>query len=268
MLVLWAPEEEVRRRVLEVLDGVGEEIRIAASWQEFRAELSGADCGVVAEPEPRPELFGQLQALEGRRATLVLTLRRNPRVLRRLKDVIVQEVVWLDELSELPAAVRGARTERRLRDVEHDVRACDHLPGTLVDALSRSLRSRPPLTSVQELASDLERDRRTLWHHWRNAVDEEESRLTLKGFLDWVVLLRAAALKTGRRSWHDVAEDLGVHARTLRRMAKRRMGVSLRDLAPPPVRGDETFEAFRQEALAPLLEAAPRGRSGGNGRTP
>lgn len=254
MLALWAPEPEVRRQVLEVLD-TEEEVRVAGTWREFRHAFSDAGCGLVAEPEPRPELFGHLRSLRSRRpeGTLVLTLRRRPRVLRRLKDVIVEEVVWMDELGDLPAAVQGAETERRLQALERRVREADHLPETLVDAVVCSLGSRPPLTSVQELAAELERDRRTLWHHWRNAVDQEASDLTLKGFLDWIVLLRAGSMKTASRSWHEVAKELGVHARTLRRVAQRRMGASLRDLSPAAGQEDAFFSAFHEEAIAPLL---------------
>lgn len=265
MLALWAPEEEVRRQVLEVLD-TEEEVRIAGSWREFRHTFADADCGLVAEPEPRPELFGHLRSLRSRRpeGTLVLTLRRRPRILRRLKDVIVEEVVWMDELGDLPAAVQGAETERRLQALERRVRDADHLPGTLADAVVCSLRSRPPLTSVQELAAELERDRRTLWHHWRNAVDEEASGLTLKGFLDWIVLLRATSMKTASRSWNDVAEELGVHARTLRRVSQRRMDASLRELSSAAGQEEAFFAAFHGEAIEPLLD----GSGGAPGRAP
>ena len=260
MLVLWAPDQEVRDRVLSVLDAEGD-LRVAASWKEFRGAFGADACGIVAEPEPRPELFGHLQALRARggEGTLILALRRNPTVLRRLKDVIVEEVVWMDELSDLPAAVRAAETDRRLQRMERRVREADHLPDTLVDAITRSLRSRPPLTSVQKLAVELERDRRTLWHHWRRAVDERGSGLTLKGFLDWIVLLRAAAMKTGSRSWHEVADELGVHARTLRRVAQRRTGESLRDLSPAREQGKDHFAAFRREVMVPLLTASRNG---------
>lgn len=266
MLALWAPEEEVRQKVLAVLDP--DEVRVAATWPEFRVAFDDAGSGLVAVPEPRPDLFGHLQALRSRRpgGTLVLALRRNPRVLRRLKDVIVEEVVWMDELAELPAAVQAAETQRRLQRMERRVRNADHLPSTLVDAIVRSLSSRPPLTSVQDLSTDLDRDRRTLWHHWRNATSGERSGLTLKGFLDWIVLLRAASMKTENRSWHEVADEIGVHPRTLRRVAQRRTGESLRDLSPVQGGGETFFTAFRDEAIEPLLASPGNGASGANGR--
>ena len=139
MLALWAPDDDVRRQVLAVL-GSRNEIRVASTWREFRVAFVEVGCGLVADPEPGPELFGQLQALRSRRpdGALVLALRRNPRVLRRLKDVIVEEVVWMDRMADLPAAVRGAETERRLQRVERRVREAEHLPDTLVDAVARS----------------------------------------------------------------------------------------------------------------------------------
>lgn len=269
MLPLWAPEEDVRQQVLAVLDPV-EELRVAATWPEFRQAFGDAGRGLVAEPDPRPELFGHLQALRSLRpgGTLVLTLHRNPRVLRRLKDVIVEEVVWMDELADLPAAVHGADVQRRLHQLALRVRGADHLPSTLVEAVVLSLRSRPPLTSVQELSADLERDRRTLWHHWRNAVGRETSRLTLKGFLDWILLIRATSMKTDSRSWYEVADEVGIHPRTLRRVARRRVGESLRELAPTVGDGEACFAAFREEAMEPLLASPPNGLNGGNGRGP
>lgn len=266
MLALWAPEEDIRERVLAVLDSESD-VRVAATWPEFRSAFADAGCGVVAEPEPRSELFGHLQALRSRRTAgaLVLILHRNPRVLRRLKDVIVEEVVWMDRLDDLPAAVKGAETERRLQRMERRVREADHLPETLVDAVGRTLGSRPPLTSVQELAADLERDRRTLWHHWRNAVDQEESGLTLKGFLDWILLLRGTSMKTESRSWREVADELGVHVRTLRRVSRRRTGRSLRELSPTRGEEESYFAAFREEAMLPLLTGPGDGWSEANG---
>lgn len=270
MLALWAPEVDVRERVLAVLD-TESDVRVTTTWPEFRSAFADTGCGILAEPEPRSELFGHLRSLRSRRpdGALVLILRRNPRVLRRLKDVIVEEVVWMDRLADLPAAVKGAETERRLRRMERRVREADHLPDTLIDAVGRTLGSRPPLTSVQELAADLERDRRTLWHHWRNAVDEEQSGLTLKGFLDWILLLRATSMKTESRSWREVADEMGVHVRTLRRVARRRTGASLRELSP--ARGEEErafFAAFREEAMLPLLTGSGNGWSEAGGPRP
>lgn len=252
MLALWSAEEKDRERILEQL-GDGWNVRPAGSWEAFRRLYPAAVCAVVAAPDPDPDLFARLQTLrrEPTDPPVILVTRRDPGNLRELKNVLLEEVVWADALGEeLETAVRRADSERWFRRLEARLRGASGIPPTLAAALVRALRRRPPFTSVQALAGEVDRDRRTLWHHWRNALDEDDE-LTLKGFLDWVLLLRAAAWKTEDRSWREVSEELGVHTRTLRRVARRQFDRSLKGLA----NGDREgfFDAFEQEVMAPLL---------------
>lgn len=251
MLALWIPEDADPGAVASA---PGEwEVRSVEAWGGFRRLFPEARCAVVVAPDPGPDLFARLQALKDRHPgiPLVLATRRHPATLRRLKDITVEEVVWMDEMeTQLWPAVRRADAERWFAGLADRISADPELPTTLAAALERALRRRPPFTSVQALAGEIERDRRTLWHHWRNAVGEDRD-LTVKVFLDWVILLRAAARKTGDRSWRRVAAELGVHGRTLRRVARRRCEEPLQRLAD---RGRETvFAAFEDEVVDPLL---------------
>lgn len=252
MLALWSHEDDERERVTEQLRGDWE-VRPAGSWEAFRRLYPEAGCAVVAAPDPDPDLFARLQTLQ-REPTdppVILVTRRDPTKLRELKNVLLEEVVWTDALEEeLVAAVRRADSERWFRRLEARLREASGIQPTLAAALVRALRRRPPFTSVQALAGEVNRDRRTLWHHWRNALNEADD-LTLKGFLDWILLLRAAARKTEDRSWREVSEELGVHTRTLRRVARRQFDRSLKGLA----NGDREvfFDAFEREVMAPLL---------------
>lgn len=228
MLSLWVQDAEARERARKALSGAGP-VTACEAWEEFRATLPGASCGVVLARRPTDsEVFADLQLLreamgaDGPDVPLVLCLPRSSAVLRRLKDVIVEEVVWLDELeAELAPAVRRAEAERRFRGYRRRIEAADRLSDTLARALARAVTRHPPVTSVGRLAREVERDRRTLWHHWQGAVDRE-AELTLKGFLDWVVLLRAGVERTASESWEEVADTFGIHTRTLRRTARRR----------------------------------------------
>lgn len=258
MLALWSPEEEARRRVREHLPE-DREVRAAGSWEAFRRIYPRADSGVVVAPDPGAELLGRIDTLKRRHpeGAVVLVTRRDPSNLRRIKDLVLEEIVWTDALDEeLDPALRRADAERRFRRLGAELEADPSLPPTLVSALTLALRRRPPFTSVQALATEVERDRRTLWHHWRNVVGAEAD-LTLKELLDRILLLRAGARKTGDGNWREIADELGVHPRTLRRIAGRHLERPLRELSEDLRR--DCFDAFEREVRQCLLDA-PAGR--------
>ena len=262
MLTLWAQDPETRERARGALPDDAD-VRTCEDWATFREELAGARCGVVAAGRSADsDLFAELQLVRERSAngdvppSLVLCMPRTSAVLRRLGGLGADEVVWFEDLErELAPAVRRAVAERRFRDFRQRVEACDDLSPTLARALSRALSRRPPVTSVQRLAREVERDRRTLWHHWNRSVDDGEQ-LTLKAFLDWIVLLRAAVERTASQSWEEVAEEFGVHARTLRRAARRRTDDPLGQLANGGL--EACFRSFEDEVLPLLTEEQPR----------
>lgn len=261
MLSLWVQEDEARERATSALPDHAA-VRASAEWEDFRASLPEASCAIVLARKPSDsEVFADLQLFRqeygsgGPDVPLVLCLPRSSAVLRRLKDVIVEEVVWLDELeTELGPAVRRAGAERRFRACRDRVEAADRLSDSLNRALCRALTRHPPVTSVQRLAREVHRDRRTLWHHWDNAVDDGIE-LTLKGFLDWIVLLRAAVERSGAGSWEQVAEEFGVHTRTLRRTARRRTNGPLGRLDDGGL--EACFRRFEEEVLPRVTGSPP-----------
>lgn len=260
MLAVYSAEEELGARIDRCLDG-SRTPRITGTWDDFADLLADADAGVVADPEPEPELFGRIQSCRELHpgTPLLLVTRRKSGTLRRLKDVRLEEVVWTGELEEeLRPSLERAEAERRFREIEERLAGATHLSPTLRTALQRAVRRRPPLISVADLAAEVGRDRRTLWHHWSGAYPEP-SELTPKGFLDWVLLLRAIVARSGDESWGRVAGELGVHTRTLRRMADRRLGISLAEVAG--MDRERFFERFREEILVPL-DAAGEGDDG------
>lgn len=253
MLAVYSEDPPLARRAARRLEDHGRP-EVFEEWTRLLGNVGRADHVVVAAPEPEPGLLARMEALKRQEPAvpLLLITRRDPAVLRHLKNVVIEEVIWTDELDDgLALALRRAEGDRRLHRIAVRLREASHLSPTLVAALGRAALRRPPLTSVRDLAAEVGRDRRTLWHHWRESFDAGASDLTPKGFLDWVLVLRARAAKTDDRSWSDVAGELGVHTRTLRRVAGRRLGAGLEGLADRDLEG--LLEAFEREVMVPLL---------------
>jgi len=125
-----------------------------------------------------------------------------------------------------------------------------HLLTTLREALAYACRSERPVHSINELAAAVNRNRRSLWHQWTQAVGSSPP-LRLQDFLHWILLLRALGRKSPERTWAAVAEDLGLHAHTLWRYAKDLTGRTL-----PALTGaeEEIQRLFRERVLEFLLE--------------
>lgn len=254
MLSLWVQDAAGREQARAALPA-DTEVRASGAWEAFRTSLADATCGVVMAGRPSDaELFAELRLLReieaedvGRDVPLVLCLPRSSAVIRRLKDVIVEEVVWLDEMEEeLAPAVLRAEAERRFRGYRRRVEGAEELSPTLSRALGRALTRHPPVTTVQRLAEEVDRDRRTLWHHWHQTIAGDDG-LTLKGFLDWVVLLRAGVERTATGNWGRVAEEFDLHTRTLRRTARRRTDAPLGRLDDGGL--EACFRRFEEEVL-------------------
>jgi hypothetical protein len=251
MLGVYSEDRKLTDRVRRCLGG-SRSPEVVTRWDAFRELLREADAGLVAAPDPSPDLFGRLQSVKELHplTPLLLLARRDAGTLRRLKDVRIEEVVWSGELErELGPSLERAEAERRFREIEERLSSASGLSPTLRAALVRAVRRRPPLLSVADLAAEVDRDRRTLWHHWSGAFPDD-SDLTPKGFLDWILLLRAVVARSGGQSWQGVADDLGVHTRTLRRMADRRLDLSLPEVQEED--RERLFRRFRAEVLEPL----------------
>jgi hypothetical protein len=115
--------------------------------------------------------------------------------------------------------------------------------------LAFACRSPRPVPTVSALGVVVGCNRRTLWRHWNIAVAGRSS-LALQDVLDWLLLLRAHARKSGEVSWRVVSTELGVHEHTLARVVHRLVGHTLREFVEQPV--DSLLDAFRELVLAPL----------------
>lgn len=258
MLTIFSSDETLAERAA-LAAGESRDTETVRAWTRLRKIFPRAEQVVVVAPRPSADLFARIRALSRRDPDVpfVIVTRPDPEALRWLKGVDVAEVVWIDELDAgLPLALQRIVAEPYFRELGVDFSESPRLSPVLGRALARAVRRRPPFPSVRALAAAVDRDRRTIWHHWRDAVGQRRD-LTPKGFLDWILLLRAAVGGAVTTPWRLIARDLGIHARTLRRTAGRRLDVSLRGLRALGL--DGVRGQFRRKVREPLLRGQPAG---------
>ncbi len=143
-------------------------------------------------------------------------------------------VVWVDEIDErLSSVVREIQSQDPVRRLMDSLVEILDPPPVLGHAVRKLGKVRPPIHSVRALAEQVGVIRWTLGAHWSICSDGV---MTLKALLDWVVLARAAELSS--RSVTGMAFGVGIHRRTLDRIARRRLGVTtaaLRRMGPEAV---------------------------------
>lgn len=197
-------------------------------------------------------LTDQLRVLNRRLPSdgLVVVTHRTAEVSRFLSDVLVDEVVWFDVVTaDLGPAITRACARGRLRKLAQRLKTVRHVPYDLRRALVLACELPRPLRSVGELARTVGCDRRTLARQWRCATGGRGPHL--KDFLGWLLLAAARHDRGFGKSWLEVAEGLGVHEHTLRRLALRLVGVSLRVLWQRDM--EDLFDTFEEAALGRLL---------------
>lgn len=123
-----------------------------------------------------------------------------------------------------------------VEDVADELRLAGRMKlDPLALALAVALRRAGDLKTVSRLAIETGTDRRRLAEWWRR-LPSGSDRLHLSDFLDLLLLLRGCAAYRDLGSWSRVGHDLGVHVRTLRRIATLMAGLDLgeiRDRVPP-----------------------------------
>jgi transposase-like protein len=138
----------------------------------------------------------------------------------------------------LPAGEPAPSAAQRLAAaVRRDPRLEPRLRGALLLACGATR----PFRSVCRLASAAGCDRRTLWRDWRHALGDA-SPLRLEDVLHWLILARAMEIKTPRRTWTAVAEEVAVHPQTLARFARQFTRRGLRAVAADPAGAASALE--------------------------
>lgn len=248
------------------LDGArwGAPATYCASWDDLERRAGHAPCIVVVAPWLDQD--GTLERLARLRSALVfhplvMVTARHPDNMRLLVRTPADEVVWLDELAEsdLASAVRRATSQGIMSRLHRNVRQAAHLPARLRTALAATLDGGRSIRTVSDMASAAGRDRRTLWRWWKTYFNGKACESPAR-FLDWVVLLRALALKVPRRSWSQVAMDLGVHEDTLSRQARRTLDLRLSELEDEDLSGVlPRFVEVLDELISPCSACDPDG---------
>lgn len=232
MLAVFADERPYAARVAATM-AEHEPTLLVNSWECLEEAIPSTTCTVVVLGWLRGSVDeARLRDLKIRYPLhpIILVTSKNADNALALRWVAVEEVVWLSELEcGLWPAVRRGRAQALLQDVAATVRRAIPADDLLGRAIAYAWRARPPLRCINQLASALACDRRTLWRHWRVALCGA-SALRLEDVLDWFLLLHAVGRKLPGRSWAHLAIELQVHPHTLGRIAARLAGRPLRTL--------------------------------------
>lgn len=232
----------------------GETLVPTDSWRAFERSAAARKSLVVVLPgQVTMEQVERLATLQRQLPyhPLVLAVDRDAENLRRLSRLRVTEMIWTEELDRhLWPTLRRARTGSALRRFASEFEAADWIPTRLRKALAHACASATPVYSVAQLASRAGRDRRTLWRLWQSAFGPTPP-LRLQDFVHWILLIRAAAVRSTGRRWSAVAHDLGVHEHTIARLARSLADMNLRELeAGGPA---EVTQRFERRVVATLL---------------
>lgn len=167
------------------------------------------------------------------------------------KAAPVRVVLWSDdEPGALLAALERVRVDRDRNATAVELREAGGLPPQLRTVLVRLFLTGSDGISIDSLAAGAGCDRSTLNRQWRSIAGA--SSLRLQDVLDWLLLIDAVRLQSRRRKWAGVAAELGVHPRTLTRIAERLAGMSLPQAAAA---GELALTTLLRGNLAPLLAA-------------
>jgi hypothetical protein len=255
MIAVYCPEERQVARLYSALSGMS--VQRTEIWSQFKDTVSGAACAlVVVDWLAGNPVVQRLEALRVQypNKPIVLVTRKDADNVRQLRRVEIDEVVWTEEIEHsLGATVDRTRQTTVFHDIAARIEGAQHLPLRLRHALAHVFRFPRPISTVEELATAVGCDRRTLWRMWRNAVPEE-TELRLQDVIDWNIILHATVMRMQASSWVGIAAKLNVHEHTLARSARRLAGLTLRDLASAGT--DGVLQIFRDRALAPLSRPA------------
>lgn len=232
----------------------GEGVVPTSCWRTFQRSAATTESLVVVLPGPvSGEDVEALAALQRQLPyhPLVLAVDRDPENLRRLSRLRVAEMIWTEEVDrQLWPTLRRARTGTALRRLARDLDDADWIPARLRVALTAACRASSPVRTIPELAALAGRDRRTIWRLWQSTFGPEPP-LRLQDFLDWLLLIHAAARRSTGVRWIVVAQELNVHEHTIARIARRLAGLNLRQVGDGGP-GDVT-RRFDHLAVRPLL---------------
>lgn len=234
MIAVYAPEHALLAR-LPGPSLLGQPVRCSQNAADFERARLDATCAVLLVDDLAGDpVFPTLTGMRERGGVhpMVVATRKTSGNLRLLAHASPGEVVWLHEMERMLApAVHRACSAGHLQHLSLRLEALAEVAPRLRDSLAHACRSPLPVTSVGALARMAGCDRSTLFRQWKRATEGAAAPLRLEDFLDWILVLRAAGLRTPGRKWAAIAAELGVHEKTLARTARRVTGLSLREVS-------------------------------------
>lgn len=263
MFIIYDPDTARRRAIVQVLSRFYDDALEASTWEVMQDWTMISGCWVVTvEWLERGRDFLLLRSLKAYQPPYhptVLITQRDPANLRHLKDVTVEEVVWIDAIEEeLPDAcerLAAAEFRARLGDM---IRQADSITPLLKTAIIHVLFVILPVTSVARLAANVGVDVERLRGSWPGSSTDDP----FGKFLAATLLLRAVELRLGGRDWDETALLLDIPSSDLAGAFRRFLGcdqdvavglgvleVARRTLDPllRPLFGDAIKEAFALE---------------------
>jgi hypothetical protein len=248
-VVITFAHAEWHERIRDLTDS--EQVTATDDWGRFTARAGAASCLIVIQRWLGSEVIERLGALRRQLPLhpIVLATSKDADNARAVHRVAIEEVVWLHEMEvTLWPAVQQA-SQRAFRHVlAASIRATTGVSPVLRDALAVACTRELPFRSLGELASGIARSRGTIWNHWHRAFAGRGESPRAEDMVDWLILVHAVARKTNRRGWPDIACEIRVHEDTLLRIAKRLLGINMRDLAALDERA--VMERFATDVLA------------------
>ena len=231
----------------DVVKVVGGRRCILAGDRGELLHLAGDANAVVFEaPEIQPAIgFLRDITLENPFLPVVLITEQGPDNLKALASVSVEAVLFRHEIvTRLPSALgMSVGIALRLRRMAAGCMKNEAIPAPSRRLLACALTSVPPPCTVQHLARLLNSDPSTIRRHWRCGVNAHGIQ-RVKDLLDWLVLVHAVSEKRPGLSWRIVAGGMGLHERTLRRLAVRLTGNTLSSVASAGA--DRLLERFAE----------------------
>ncbi|HST63040.1 MAG TPA: hypothetical protein VLK84_30305 [Longimicrobium sp.] len=231
VLVFYTAEEEFGH-VLPALRMGPCWVRVCREAVEFPIAAESADWIVLFSACLRsrsiPEHIHRIAQKSERSAPAILITARNPENIRIASRMGMDAVVFQDELGDvLLTNLETPRSAFFLKRVASVIGSAAHLHRRIRDAVSHACVSADPVTTVTSLAATANCGRATLYRHWeRMGIGD----LRLDDVLEWVLLLRVVAIHRPGWTWRAVGQEVRVSDRTLSRIAKRLLGMRLRDL--------------------------------------
>ena len=241
MIQLWSTDSGLRSEIERTADGYVPICHIL-DWNAFELNLRRDDCSIVAISLPLEDRVLSLlvrlirgTALPDADAIPVLVVTNNESLpyATRTGGLQLRSIARSEVKDALVASITSECARATLRYIRNEVDKKMKLHPALRRAICCLLRFDVNVSGVRALSHAVSRSESTLQHYWANDGVLQATKLTLKEFVDSVVLLKARVRKTTTLiTWDDVATAQQTSVRHLQEVSRRLTGSWLGDRLP------------------------------------